>query len=313
MKYGMSIEEIHELTGIDPWFLDNLAEIVEMEDELRASASLRALRRRPAAQGQAVRLLRPAVGHASGTTTEMDVRARAQAARHRGHVQVGRHLRRRVRGLHALLLLDLRRRGRNAAQEARQAAGDDPRRRAEPHRPGHRVRLLLLPRQLRPARAGHRVDHGQLEPRDRQHRLRHQRPAVLRAADDRGRAEHLRPRPARRRDRAVRRPDAAEPGPGAVQRRRADHRHQRRHDRGRRGPREVHEHPRTAGPEAAGQRHRPQHGPGPRPKSAKIGFPGAGAAELRARRPGDGNLLRREPSSSASWPRRSSSPRASRC
>ena len=44
---------------------------------------------------------------------------------------------------------------------------------------------------------------------------------------------------ARRRDRAVRRADAAEPGPGAEQRRRADHRHQRRHDRGRRGPREV--------------------------------------------------------------------------
>ena len=66
-----------------------------------------------------------------------------------------------------------------------------------------------------------------------------QRPAVLRAADDRRRAEHLRPHPARRRDRAVRRADAAEPGPGAGQRGRADHRHQRRHDRRRRGPREV--------------------------------------------------------------------------
>ena len=121
----------------------------------------------------------------------------------------------------------------------RQAADHDPRRRAEPHRPGDRVRLLLLPRQLRPARAGHRVDHGQLEPRNRQHRLRHQRPAVLRAADDRGRAEHLRSRAARRRDRAVRRSDAAEPGPGPGHRRRADHRHQRRHDRSRRGSREV--------------------------------------------------------------------------
>ena len=36
MKYGMSIEEIHELTGIDPWFLENLCEIVEMEERLRA-------------------------------------------------------------------------------------------------------------------------------------------------------------------------------------------------------------------------------------------------------------------------------------
>jgi carbamoyl-phosphate synthase large subunit len=34
-KYGMTFEEIHELTGIDPWFLENLREIVEMEDRLR--------------------------------------------------------------------------------------------------------------------------------------------------------------------------------------------------------------------------------------------------------------------------------------
>ena len=78
------------------------------------------------------------------------------------------------------------------ASAAGQAADHDPRRRAEPHRPGDRVRLLLLPRQLRPARAGHPVDHGQLQPGDGVHRLRHQRPAVLRAADHRGRAEHLR-------------------------------------------------------------------------------------------------------------------------
>ncbi len=37
-----------------------------------------------------------------------------------------------------------------------------------------------------------RVHHGQLQPGDRLDRLRHQRPAVLRAADARGRAEHLR-------------------------------------------------------------------------------------------------------------------------
>jgi len=40
MKHGMSIDEIHELTAIDPWFLDNLQEIVEMEDRLRAAGSL---------------------------------------------------------------------------------------------------------------------------------------------------------------------------------------------------------------------------------------------------------------------------------
>src|SRR5262245_56478707 len=35
IKSGMSVEEIYELTGIDPWFLDNLLEIVETEDALR--------------------------------------------------------------------------------------------------------------------------------------------------------------------------------------------------------------------------------------------------------------------------------------
>jgi carbamoyl-phosphate synthase large subunit len=32
----MSIEDVYELTGIDPWFLDNLHELVEVEDELRS-------------------------------------------------------------------------------------------------------------------------------------------------------------------------------------------------------------------------------------------------------------------------------------
>ncbi|MEN6458899.1 MAG: carbamoyl-phosphate synthase large subunit [Thermoguttaceae bacterium] len=34
-KYGMSVEEIYELSGIDPWFLENLKEIVELEEHLR--------------------------------------------------------------------------------------------------------------------------------------------------------------------------------------------------------------------------------------------------------------------------------------
>ncbi len=35
IKDGMSISEISEVTGIDPWFLDQLLQIVEMEDGLR--------------------------------------------------------------------------------------------------------------------------------------------------------------------------------------------------------------------------------------------------------------------------------------
>ena len=43
IKYGMSIGEIHELTGIDPWFLENLRELVEIEDRLRWQGRLHAV------------------------------------------------------------------------------------------------------------------------------------------------------------------------------------------------------------------------------------------------------------------------------
>jgi carbamoyl-phosphate synthase large subunit len=42
IKRGMSTEKIFELTGIDPWFLDNLLEIVETENMLRGIGSLEA-------------------------------------------------------------------------------------------------------------------------------------------------------------------------------------------------------------------------------------------------------------------------------
>jgi carbamoyl-phosphate synthase large subunit len=39
LKSGMTTERIYELTGIDPWFLDNLSEIVETEEKIRAVGS----------------------------------------------------------------------------------------------------------------------------------------------------------------------------------------------------------------------------------------------------------------------------------
>ena len=87
--------------------------------------------------------------------------------------------------------------------------------RPQPHRPGHRVRLLLRARRHDRARERVRRRHGQLQPRDRLDRLRHLRPPLLRAADLRGRRQHLRERAAQGRDRAVRRPDAAAHRPRA--------------------------------------------------------------------------------------------------
>ena len=92
----------------------------------------------------------------------------------------------------AVPLLDVGGRGRGPA--VRPAAGRHPRLRAEPHRPGHRVRLLLRARQLRPARRRLRDGDGQLQPGDGVHRLRHVRPPLLRAAHRRGRAQRHRRR-----------------------------------------------------------------------------------------------------------------------
>src|SRR5262245_29837945 len=38
LKAGLTVEQIHELTKIDPWFLDQLADLVKLEEELRAGS-----------------------------------------------------------------------------------------------------------------------------------------------------------------------------------------------------------------------------------------------------------------------------------
>ena len=98
----------------------------------------------------------------------------------------------------------------NEAPPSRPQEDHHPRQRPEPHRAGHRVRLLLRAGRARAARGGLRDDHGQLEPGDRLDRLRHLRQALLRAAHARGRARDRRAREAARRDRAARRTDAAQ-------------------------------------------------------------------------------------------------------
>ncbi len=122
-----------------------------------------------------------------------DPRGRARAL-----VQVGRHLRRRVRGRDALLLLGLGAHGRPRGAPRRAAERGDPRQRAQPHRAGHRVRLLLRARGDDRARVRPRRGDGQLQPGDRLDRLRHLRPALLRAAHAGGRARRDRARAARR-------------------------------------------------------------------------------------------------------------------
>ena len=138
-----------------------------------------------------------------GALDEADRARRPRGRRRPPDVQDGRHVRRRVRRRDAVPLLDVG--GRERGPPVRPAARRHPRLGTEPHRPGHRVRLLLRARQLRPARRRLRDGDAELQPGDRVDRLRHVRPAVLRAADGRGRASTSSPprprRPAARRRR----------------------------------------------------------------------------------------------------------------
>ncbi len=107
-------------------------------------------------------------------------------------LQAHRHLRGGVRVVHALHVQHVRARVRGGAD--RQQEGRHPRQRAEPHRPGHRVRLLLLSCGLRLREGRARDHHDQLQSGDGVDRLRHRRPPLLRAADLRGRDGRARPR-----------------------------------------------------------------------------------------------------------------------
>ncbi len=57
LGWGATVEQVHEATGIDPWFLDQIDLIRAIGDEVRRR---RRADRRPAPDGQAVRPVRPA-------------------------------------------------------------------------------------------------------------------------------------------------------------------------------------------------------------------------------------------------------------
>jgi carbamoyl-phosphate synthase large subunit len=248
---GMSLEELHGYTKIDPWFLAQIKEIVDLElaVEKRTLESLtrdefRELKRKGFADRRLAYLFK---------RSEDEVRARRHALGPAAGLQARRHLRRRVRDPDRVHVLDLRGRVRGAADRSQEGHG--ARRRAQPHRAGDRVRLLLRARGDGAARGRVRDHHGQLQPGDGVDRLRHVRPPVLRAADARGRARDRARREAVGRDRAVRRPDAAQARARPRALRRADHRHLARHDRHGRGPRALPADAAPARAEAAAQPH----------------------------------------------------------
>ena len=293
LRKGGTVEQLFDATGIDPWFLDQIVLINEVADFVHTAGELD-------------------VGHsASREGARLQRRAdRAAARRHRDRgarhpsrprapsgLQDGRHVRGGVPRPHAVPLLELRLRDRGRAVGPHE--GRHHRLRSQPHRAGRRVRLLVRARVVRAVGGRLRDGHGQLQPRDRLDRLRHERPPVLRAAHARGRARGAARRSAvggdPRRHLPARRPDAAGPGQGHPGCRLPHPRDEPRRDRHGRGARALLAAARRGRPD----RTAPRHGD----RRARRGhdrrgdrLPGARAPELRARRPRHGDHLRhREP------------------
>ena len=199
LRRGVGIEAVHRACAVDPWFLREIEAIVHAEDEVRTNGL----------PGDAAALGRlKALGFGDRRLAALAATDEAVVAAKRAALGVHPVFKRIdtcaaefeiAHALHVLLLRDGERR-RPAGMRGRPqraAQGHHPGRRTQPDRPGHRVRLLLRSRGLRAQGRGLRDHHGQLQPGDRLHRLRHLRPPLFRATDDRDRPRH-RPRGAER-------------------------------------------------------------------------------------------------------------------
>jgi carbamoyl-phosphate synthase large subunit len=78
MKAGMTQQEIFDLTYIDPWFLDQIAEIIELEDELRKIPGLEQCDRATLRKAKRFGFSDRQLSHIWGTT-EWDVREHRKA------------------------------------------------------------------------------------------------------------------------------------------------------------------------------------------------------------------------------------------
>ena len=122
-RQGMSVDELHKLTGISPFFLSELRDIVELEREVREAPQLTPeLLRRIKRYGFSDQRL----GELSGRG-EREVRALRLDAGVTAGLQGGRHVRRRVPGRDAVLLLLLR--GGERGRARREGARRHPRHR----------------------------------------------------------------------------------------------------------------------------------------------------------------------------------------
>ena len=178
LEEGRTVEEVAAASAIDPWFIDQIAEVVEADASLRGRA-LSTLDARELARAKRLGMSDPRLAELDRIrrtpgSTSPRVPGSHAGLQDRGYVRWG------VPGPHALSLLHLRggdRGGGGRASTRRDLGGG-----TEPDRSGHRVRLRVRTCRLRPGGGRVRIGDDQLQPRDGLDRLRHLEPAVLRAA-----------------------------------------------------------------------------------------------------------------------------------
>ncbi len=146
-RRGIGVEDVHERSLVDPWFLRELEQL--------------------AGEGDGTQGLTRTFKSVDTCAAEFEAATPYYYSAHERSGSGGAPV--------------------SEVRRGERAVGGDPRRRPEPDRAGDRVRLLLRARGDDGARTGARRGDDQLQPGDRLNRLRHLRQALLRAAYRRGR------------------------------------------------------------------------------------------------------------------------------
>ena len=201
-RHGFTLEEVGELTGIDLWFLAQIRDLVEEEGRLKAhgadgltSGRMWRLKRKGFSDSRIGDLIGLSENEVRSKRYEYDLkpvfkRVDTCAAEFVSHT--------------AYLYSTYESECESDPTDAKKIMilGGGPNRIGQ----GHRIRLLLRPRRLRPQGSRFRDHHGELQPGDGVHGFRHLGPALFRTAHPGRRAGHRGQGAAAGRDRAIRRP-----------------------------------------------------------------------------------------------------------
>ncbi len=285
LRAGMKVEAIYELTGIDPWFLHQIADIVRAEDELRAAKGL------PSPE-----LMRKAkvLGFSDAQIAHM--RGLGDDEVRQGRIGQG------IKPVYKLVdtcaaefeaytpyyysTYEEENEFRETEREKVVILGGGPNRIGQ----GIEFDYCCVQASYRPEGDGHREHHGQQQPGDGQHGLRHLGQALFRAAHQGGRAQYHRCGEAAGSHRPVRRADPAQPCQRPGGSRDTDTRNFPGQHCSRGGQGAVQRHAPRTGPRPARQRDRPQHRGGP-PRGRAHRLPGPRPALVRPGRQGHADSL----------------------